>query len=63
MLRSYVRATNWLATRSEAGKPDDRGAVSVELAIIIGVVAVVAIGVGTGLSILVARKVSEWSGL
>ena len=64
MLEFYVRATTWLAARREAVRRDDRGASgSVETAILIGVVATVAIGVGAGLTILVTRKVGEWSGL
>jgi Flp pilus assembly pilin Flp len=62
MLTFYVRASNWLAARRAAAH-DDRGAVSVEQAILIGVVATTAIAVGTGLTILVTRKIGEWSNL
>lgn len=64
MLRFYVRVATWSASLRSAAARDDRGASgSVEAAILIGVVATVAIGVGTGLTILVTRKVGEWSGL
>jgi Flp pilus assembly pilin Flp len=64
MLRFYVRVVTWSVARRSAAFRDDRGASgSVETAILIGVVATVAIGVGTGLTILVTRKVGEWSGL
>jgi Flp pilus assembly pilin Flp len=63
MLRCYVRATNWLATRAATTRADDRGAVSVETAILVGALAVVAVAVGTALTLLVTRKVSEWSGI
>jgi Flp pilus assembly pilin Flp len=63
MLRYYVRAANWWATRTAANRADDRGAVSVETAILVGALALVAVGVGTGLTILVNRKMAEWSGL
>jgi Flp pilus assembly pilin Flp len=63
MLKFYVRAVNWLATRTAVNRSDDRGAVSVETAILVGALAVVAVGVGAGLTILVNRKMAEWSGL
>ena len=62
MLKLYV----WIRTlsaRDAASRRDDRGAVSVEQAILIGVVATVAIGVGTALTLFVTTKTSQWSGL
>jgi Flp pilus assembly pilin Flp len=63
MLKCYVRVTNWLASRTVTTRADDRGAVSVETAILVGALAVVAVAVGTALTILVTRKVSEWQGI
>lgn len=62
MLKLYV----WIRSMSAgatATSRDDRGAVSVEQAILIGVVATVAIGVGTALTLFVTNKTSQWSGL
>lgn len=61
MLSVYVRVESWIAARREALRADDRGAASVEQAILIGVVAVAAVAVGSALTVLVARKVAEWS--
>ena len=61
MLSVYVRVENWLAARREVLRRDDRGAASVEQAILIGVVAVTAVAVGSALTVLVARKIAEWS--
>jgi Flp pilus assembly pilin Flp len=61
MLSVYVWMTSWVAARREASSRDDRGAVSVEHAILIGVVAVAALAVGSALTVLVARKIAEWS--
>ena len=64
MLKLYVRATTWIATRAHLpARFDDRGAGSVESAILIGVGAAAAIGVGSALTILVTRKIGTWSGL
>jgi Flp pilus assembly pilin Flp len=64
VLKLYVRAATWLATRADAARrPDDRGAGSVEAAILIGVGAAAAIGVGSALTILVTRKIGTWSGI
>jgi Flp pilus assembly pilin Flp len=60
----YVRAINSIAAaRTKVVDRDDRGAVSVEQAIMIGVVATAAVLVGTALVALVTRKVGEWSGI
>jgi Flp pilus assembly pilin Flp len=59
----YVRAINSIAAARTKVARDERGAVSVEQAIMIGVVATAAVLVGTALVALVTRKVGEWSGI
>jgi Flp pilus assembly pilin Flp len=61
MLTMYVRAATWVAAQRDRARRDDQAAVSVEMAILIGVVAAAAIAVGTALTILVSRKIGEWS--
>ena len=58
LLHSWAKG--WLAARGWRGRFDDRGAVSVEQAIAIGLGAVAAVAVGTALVALVNQAISQW---
>lgn len=60
MRRLHSWARSGLATRGWRGRFDDRGAVSVEQAIAIGLGAVAAVAVGTALVALVNQAISQW---
>lgn len=60
LLKLYVQTRAWITACLRLLQPSDRGSVTVEQAIVTGVVAVAAVGLGAAIWALVDQATSRW---